>query len=406
MERSNNFMQRNKIKLGIFGFGCVGQGLFNVLDKTKGMKAEIVKICVKDRNKHRTIPMDFFTYDKDEILDNPEVNVVVELIDDPEAAYEIVTKALRSGKNVVTANKKMVAEHFEELFNLQKEYNTALLYEASCCASIPIIRNLEEYYDNDLLNSVEGIFNGSTNYIMTKVFNENVDFGTALEIARQNGFLESDPTLDIEGYDAKYKLCILLAHTFGYFVKPENIYNLGISRINDFDINYAREKGFNIKLVAYCRKVENNIYAFVLPKFVEKSSPLYNVNYEFNGIKVESFFSENQFFYGKGAGSLPTGSAVLSDISALTYDYKYEYKKYYQNHSSELSNDFVLDLFLRYPNRYKMNLSIFKFIRESFSSQDYNYINGQIKFSSLIESRIFQNKDISIIRNIGEPQFN
>ena len=398
-------MQRNKIKLGIFGFGCVGQGLFNVLENTKGMKAEIVKICVKDREKERSISMDYFTFDRDEILNNPEINVVVELIDDPDAAYEIVTRALKSGKKVVTANKKMVAEHFEELFSLQKEYDTALLYEASCCASIPIIRNLEEYYDNDLLNSVEGIFNGSTNYIMTKVFNENVDFNSALEIARVNGFLETDPTLDIEGYDPKYKLCILLAHTFGHFVKPEQIRNLGISRINDFDITYAKEKGYNIKLVAFCRKVDHKIYAFVMPKFVEKSSPLFNVDYEFNGIKVESFFSENQFFYGKGAGSLPTGSAVLSDISALTYDYKYEYKKYYQNHTSVLSNDFVLDLYIRYPNTHKFNLSIFKSVRETFSSQDYNYIKGQVNFSRLIESDIFKNKDVSIIRNIEEPIF-
>ncbi len=398
-------MQRNKIKLGIFGFGCVGRGLFNVLEQTKGMKAEIVKICVKDRTKERTIPMDYFTFDRDEILNNPEINVVVELIDDPEAAYEIVTRALKSGKKVVTANKKMVAEHFEELFYLQKEYNSALLYEASCCASIPIIRNLEEYYDNDLLNSVEGIFNGSTNYIMTKVFNENVDFNAALEIARVNGFLETDPTLDIEGYDPKYKLCILLAHTFGHIVKPEQIYNLGISRINDFDITYAKEKGFNIKLVAYCRKVGSNIYAFVLPKFVEKSSPLFNVDYEFNGIKVESFFSENQFFYGKGAGSLPTGSAVLSDISALTYDYKYEYKKYYQNHSSSLSNDFTIDVYVRFLASYNFDFSLFSFIRETYSSPEYHYIKGEINFEKLIGSDIFKDNEIAIIRNVGEPVF-
>ncbi len=398
-------MQRNKIKLGIFGFGCVGQGLYNVLENTKGMKAEIVKICVKDQSKQRNISLDYFTFDRDEILNNPEINVVVELIDDPVAAYEIVTRALKSGKKVVTANKKMVADNFEELFNLQKEYDTALLYEASCCASIPIIRNLEEYYDNDLLNSVEGIFNGSTNYILTKIFNDNTDFNTSLEIARENGFLETDPTLDVEGFDAKYKLCILLAHTFGYFVKPEQIYNIGISRINDFDINYAREKGYNIKLIAYCRKVNNKIYAFVMPKFVDKTSPLYNVNYEFNGIKVESFFSENQFFYGKGAGSLPTGSAVLSDISALTYDYRYEYKKYYQNHCSELDNNFVLDVYCRFPIDFKLDYSIFKFIRETYSSQEYNYIKAEILYSDLINSDIFQNKNISIIRNCVEPQF-
>lgn len=391
-------MKRNKIKLGIFGFGCVGQGLYNVLAKTNGIKAEIIKICVKDRNKNRSISMDYFTFEKDDILNNSEINVVVELIDDPDAAFEIVSSALKLGKKVVTANKKMVAEHFEELFQLQLRYKTSLLYEASCCASIPIIRNLEEYYDNDLLNSVEGIFNGSTNYILTKVFNENVDFNTALEIARRNGFLETDPTLDIKGYDAKYKLCIILAHTFGNIVQPDQIKNLGITRINDFDIQYAKEKGYNIKLVAYCRKAKNKIFAFVMPKFVLPNSPLHNVDYEFNGIKVESFFSENQFFYGKGAGSLPTGSAVLSDISALTYNYKYEYKKYYQNHTSEISDDFTINVFVRFPNTYSIDESNFKFIRETYSSQNFNYIIGEINFNELVNSKIFEDEEISIIR--------
>jgi len=147
-------MKQNKIKLGIFGFGCVGQGLYYTLEQTQGLKAEVVKICIKDKNKERSIPSHYFTFDKDEILDNPEINVVVELIDDPKAAYEIVVKALKSGKAVVTANKKMVADNFEELFKIQQEYNVPLLYESSCCASIPVIRNLEEYYDNDLINAV------------------------------------------------------------------------------------------------------------------------------------------------------------------------------------------------------------------------------------------------------------
>ena len=165
-----NDMNRN-LKLGIFGFGVVGQGLYHVLEETKGIKAEILKICVKNPNKKRPLPMKYFTYEKEDILQNPEVDVVLELINDPEAAYEIVTTALKNGKAVVTANKKMVADHMTELFELQKKYNAPLLYEGACCASIPIIRNLEEYYDNDLLSAVEGIFNGSTNYILTKVFN-------------------------------------------------------------------------------------------------------------------------------------------------------------------------------------------------------------------------------------------
>ena len=222
------------LKLGIFGFGVVGQGLYNVLNETRGIKAEIVKICVKDRNKKRSLPDHYFTFEKEEILENPEVDVVLELIDDPIAAYEIVTTALKNGKAVVTANKKMVADNMTELFELQKKHQVPLLYEGSCCASIPIIRNLEEYYDNDLLSAVEGIFNGSTNYILTKIFSENKSFSDALNEAQELGYAESDPSLDVEGYDAKYKLCIILTHAFGLFVEPESIFNYGIQNISDF----------------------------------------------------------------------------------------------------------------------------------------------------------------------------
>jgi homoserine dehydrogenase len=225
-------MNRN-LKLGIFGFGVVGQGLYRVLEETKGFKAEIFKICVKDRSKKRNLPAHYFTFDRQEILENREVDVVIELIDDPEAAYDIVKAALQKGKAVVTANKKMVADNLTELFELQQKHHAPLLYEASSCASIPIIRNLEEYYDNDLLSAVEGIFNGSTNYILTKIFEERMSFGAALAEAQSLGYAESDPTLDIEGFDAKYKLCIILTHAFGLFVKPDDVFNYGIQNISN-----------------------------------------------------------------------------------------------------------------------------------------------------------------------------
>ncbi|MCK5280113.1 MAG: homoserine dehydrogenase, partial [Cyclobacteriaceae bacterium] len=278
-------MSRN-LKLGIFGFGVVGQGLYHVLEETKGIKAEILKICVKNKQKKRPLPMEYFTYKKEDILENPEVDVVLELIDDPEAAYEIVTAALKKGKAVVTANKKMVADHMTELYELQKEYNAPLLYEGACCASIPIIRNLEEYYDNDLLSAVEGIFNGSTNYILTKVFSEQKSFGEALTEAQQLGYAETDPSLDIEGFDAKYKLCIILTHAFGLFVNPDDIFNYGIQNISEFDIKIARERGYKIKLVAKSRKIDDKVIAMVMPQFVSDKSELYKVEREFNGVIV------------------------------------------------------------------------------------------------------------------------
>ena len=397
-------MHMNKnLKLGIFGFGVVGQGLYHVLEETKGIKAEIQRICVKDPDKERPLDTHYFTFEKNDILDDPEVDVVVELIDDPEAAFEIVKSALKKGKAVVTANKKMVADNFEELYKLQNKYSTALLYEGACCASIPIIRNLEEYYDNDLLNAVEGIFNGSTNYILSKMFSEEKSFSDALQEAQEIGYAETDPSLDVEGYDAKYKLCIILSHAFGIFTQPEAVFNYGIGNISDFDIQIAREKGFKIKLQAMSRKAGDKVNALVMPRFVSNESDLYKVDNEFNGVIVEGAFSEHQFFIGKGAGGYPTGSAVLSDISALTYGYKYEYKKLNQVLGYKLSENFMLQLYLRYKPNTEIEKNLFINIIEEHRTQDNCYIIGQIYFSELIKSNWLKKKNMNVILTERQP---
>ncbi len=393
----NDNMEHNKLKLGIFGFGVVGQGLYHVLEETKGIKAEILKICVKDHRKTRTLPAHYFTFDKNDILQNEDVDIVVELINDPEAAFEIVSEAMKRGKGVVTANKKMVADHFTELYDLQLQNGVPLLYEGASCASIPIIRNLEEYYDNDLLNAVEGIFNGSTNYILSKIFAEDWGFDDALLEAQQLGYAEKDPSLDVEGYDPKYKLCIMLAHAFGIFTAPETIFNYGIQNLSDFDIEIARQKGYKIKLMAKSRKAGNKVYAMVMPQFVTNESDLYKVENEFNGVIVEGAFSEHQFFIGKGAGGYPTGSAVLSDISALTYNYKYEYKKRKQNLGYELSGDFEVQVYLRYKKGSPINTSAFTEISEEHRTLDDCYIIGSINFNTLIRSEWVRRNDINII---------
>lgn len=387
----------SKIKLGIFGFGCVGQGLYNVLSHSKGIKADIVKICIKDPAKKRSLPASYFTVDKNELLFDDDIHVIVELIDDPEAAFDIVKTALQNGKAVVTANKKMVADHFEALYRLQTKHQVPVLYEASCCGCIPIIRNLEEYYDNDQLNAVEGIFNGSTNYILTKLFRENVSLETALAEAQENGFAESDPTLDIAGFDPKYKLGIVLAHAFGVFVSPEQIFHYGITRISGFDTRYAKEKGYKIKLIPFCRKTGNTIAAAVLPRFIRPDSKLYSIDYEYNAVTVESTYSEYQHFVGKGAGSNPTGSAVLSDISALTYQYKYEYKKYQQHEDLRLSDDFLIDIYLRYNPAEPVDTALFEKTDEQYISHHNAYITGTVLFSRLLSSGLAEREDVSII---------
>ncbi len=369
------------MNIGLFGFGCVGQGLFETLTRSGSVPATIVSICVKHLEKPRTLPANLFTDCPEDILDNPEIDVVLELIDDAEAAYHIVTRALRAGKAVVSANKKLLAEHFEELLELQRETGAPFLYEGAVCASIPIIRNLEEYYDNDLLQGVEGIFNGSSNYILSQIFQQNRDFQSALRQAQANGFAESDPTLDIDGHDAAYKLSLLTAHAFGQRIEPVDILRQGIRQVGRAEVEFAKEKGWKLKLVGQARRNGDRFFASVLPRFVATDDPLYAVENEYNGVLLEGAFSDVQFFRGKGAGSLPTGSAVLSDLSALGYDYQYEYRKY---NAQELSlTDFRIRVYVRYNDPATIGALRFDEIEESYRSPKHRYVTGVVRASEL-----------------------
>jgi homoserine dehydrogenase len=381
-------MTQEKLRIGLFGYGCVGQGLHDVLNSSKGFKADIVKICVKDHKKKRRIPLENFTFDKNEILNDPSINLIVELIDDADEAFKIVSTAMRNGKNVVTANKMMVAKHFSELVKMQSDCNVSLLYEASAGASIPIIRNLEEYYDNELLYSLRGILNGTTNYILTKMHNEGLPYADALKQAQEKGFAESDPTLDVEGMDAKYKLCIITGHAYGLFLEPEQVFHYGINKITKFDIQYAKEKGYKIKLVPFVGKTnENTITSFVLPRFISADKYLYNVDNEYNGVITEAAFADKQFFSGKGAGGHATGSAVLSDISANSYGYRYEYKKYQQGTVSNYTRDYKLEIYLRYNDERDKELFEFEEVSEYFSGREYKYAIGVVNLNRLYAIR-------------------
>lgn len=388
---------RKKTILGVFGFGCVGQGLYNVLHQTKGFNAEIKKICIKHPEKKRPIDSSFFTTNRDDILNDPEINVVVELIDDVDAAYEIVSSALKKRKAVVSANKKMIAENFPALLRLQQQYDTPFLYEASCCASIPVIRNLEEYYDNDLLTSVEGILNGSTNYILTHIFENNKPFDVALKDAQRLGYAESDPSLDVKALDPKYKLLIILVHAFGIILRPDEIFNYGIQNLKDADIRYAREKNARIKLIAKCCKIGNRVYAYCMPRFIQLSDTLNKVTYEYNGLLLEGAFAEHQFFMGKGAGGNATGSAVLSDISALTYDYRYEYKKLNQQLNHSYTQDIELEVFVSYNGGTNPDSADFTGISVKHESPGFNYMIGKINLAKLIRATWREDPAVSIV---------
>ena len=298
----------------------------------------------------------------------------------------------------------MLAEHFEELYNLQLQYKVPLLYEASVCASIPIIRTLEEYYDNDLLDCVEGIFNGTTNYILTKTISENKTYDEVLKEAQALGFAESNPRLDVQAFDPKYKLCILIAHAFGVFVKPTEILNYGIHQLGENDIRYAKEKGYKIRLIAHARKEGKEIFARVLPQFVDAESPFYTVNNEYNAVQVEAAFADKQLFKGKGAGSHPTAAAVLSDISALTYNYRYEYKKVQQNGHFQLNCDEPVRVYLRYLNENILDELFFDEIEERYESRGYNYIVGTTFLSQLMKIDLNERKDIFIAELVNESK--
>jgi homoserine dehydrogenase len=391
---SNN----TKLNIGLFGFGVVGEGIYQVLKQTPSLNATIRKIAIKHSAKARNAPKELFTIDANEILFDPAINVVIELIDDADAAYNIVTTALQQGKHVVSANKKMIAAHLPELIALQEKHKVSLLYEAAVCGSIPVIRNLEEYYDNDLLHSFSGIVNGSTNYILTKMSQEKLSYEEALQKAQELGFAESNPSLDVEGKDAVNKLAIVLKHAYGIDVQPSNILHQGITHLHEKDTQYAFEKGHAIKLVANAICInQQEVIAFVLPTFVGANNKLSSVQYEYNGVLIGSKLADEQFLYGKGAGRYPTSSAVLSDIAALRYQYKYEYKKSSSLPEYAFSSQAVLRIYVSFNKQHQSLLKDFILVEEQYKSEQRNYCIGIIHIETLHNAVWFNHNLVSTV---------
>lgn len=370
------------LNIGLFGFGNVGHGLYDVLKRINSDNVHIKRVCVRDLSKSRDVKAEF-TDNPDDIFNDKDINLIVEVIDDADAAYDIVKRALKSRIPVVSGNKKMLGHHLPELIDMQAQYNTAILYDASACGSIPVIRNLEEYYDNDLLCSVKGILNGSSNFILSKIFNENMTYGDALKLAQDLGFAESNPTLDIDGWDSLFKLIIITVHAFGVYVAPEEILTYGISTMNDSDIRFALEKDRRIKLVAHVEKIDDRLIMCVLPQLISRNKYIYSVEDEFNGVVIKGLFYDKQFMFGRGAGGHPTGSAVLSDITACAYNYRYEYKKQNDSVLPHYTTDHIFRIYFRYKTAEERNLLNFLKIREQYTSEEYNYIVGDVTLANL-----------------------
>lgn len=378
------------IKIGLFGFGVVGQGVYEVIRKARNAHAEIVKICVSDLSKPRRVevPDGMLTDKAEDILNNPEINLVVEVINNADDAFSIVKTALEKGVPVVSGSKAMLAKHLPELIEIQKRNKVALLYDASSCGSIPVIRNLEEYYDNDLLLEVKGILNGSSNYILSRVFDHKEPYADALRQAQELGFAEVDPSFDIEGYDSLFKLVIITVHALGTYVEPNKIFTYGISTIHDSDIQYAREKGVKIKLVAQVVKVSDEHFTmFVMPEFVGPNKYIYSVDDEYNGVVIRGECYDRQFMFGKGAGSLPTASSILSDIMARQHGYCYEYKKMRFEQRPDYTTDIRLKIYVRYSQTNILHVLQFERICEQYISDESNYVIGEIRLSELIAKR-------------------
>ncbi|AFL86074.1 homoserine dehydrogenase [Belliella baltica DSM 15883] len=311
-------------RIGLFGFGVVGQGYYQIAKKQKE-KWIPDTIVVKDQKKRRSSDIRF-SYDSQDVFDkNPDY--ILELISNMEEAYEYASEALKRGITVISANKKMLSAHLPELINLQKVFGGKLLYEASVAAGIPVITNLETHFEEDNIISIEGILNGSSNYILSRIFNNGLSFGEALRLAQQKGFAESDPSFDINGSDVASKLNILILHAFGKFVGEKQIATFGIQNLGEDEIALAKSLGLKIKLIAKAEKDYRGISAYIIPTLVEESNPFFGVENEYNAVKINSEHLQDQFYQGKGAGSLPTGAAVYGDLIKARNGFGYNYSK-------------------------------------------------------------------------------
>lgn len=320
-----------KVNIGIIGFGNIGSGVVKILRDKKSLLSEktgldinIKKICDQDITSKRNVSVDkaLLTRNPKEIIEDPQIDILVELIGGVHPAREIISEAIKKGKNIVTANKALLALHGQELFSEAADKGKNIYFEASVGAGIPIIKSLREGLVANKFNSILGILNGTSNYILSSMSKNGKTFNEALKEAKEKGFAEKDPTLDIEGMDSAHKLILLTYLAFGRMVNIKDVFVEGISHISLADVNYAKELGFEIKLLAIAQKEGDSLEVRVHPTLVPEDHLLASVDSMFNAIYVEGDLAGDLLFYGPGAGQLSAASAVVSDIVDLTQDIK------------------------------------------------------------------------------------
>lgn len=377
-----------------YGFGVVAQGFHNYL-VSNNEEERLHTVIIKNPTKIRKEINAIIETTNDKTVRDKDVDVIVELISSSKEAYGIVVENLEIGKKVISANKKLIAENLATIIKIEKENGGTFLYEGAVCGSVPIIRVLNDLYANEPINEIKGIFNGSSNYILTQLFNNGVSYGEALIQAQRLGFAEADPTSDVGGFDALYKLVLATVHAYGVIVKPEEVLTIGVEAISVADVEFAKKNNLKIKLIAKAALLDGKLTLSVLPTFISNTNDLYNVENEYNAVLVESENIGQQFYKGKGAGSLPTGSVVYSDLKAIDNGYKYSYKKV--KHADDIAiGDLIISIYSNRINDLKSYINAIQFI-------DCNSGYGEIKLSDLKVLKIeIQEKKISIIELTDE----
>ncbi|AQS60517.1 homoserine dehydrogenase [Desulforamulus ferrireducens] len=322
-------MMEQVIKIGLLGLGTVGRGVYRILQENQdsiqkrvGVKLEVKKVLVRSLGKDRGInlPEGILTTNLADITQDPEIKIVVEVLGGINPTLDYVLEALNQGKSVVTANKDMIAEHGQRLFAAAQKNNCDLLFEASVAGGIPIIRTLKQSLAGNQIEEVFGIINGTTNYMLTKMTQDGSDFADVLQEAQAKGYAEADPTADVGGYDAARKIAILASIAFNSRVPLNQVYTEGITKITADDIAYAKELGYVIKLLGIAKDRPEGIEVRVHPTFIPQNHPLAAVGDVFNAVFVRGNAVGDTMFYGKGAGELPTASAVVADIMDAARD--------------------------------------------------------------------------------------
>lgn len=315
-----------KVRIALLGLGNVGRGVWKILHsnrdeiiKRSGYEVEVAKVLVRDVTRSRgvDIPTEILTTDFEEILNDDTIKVVVEVMGGIEPARDYMLRAMDKKKHIVTANKMLLATNGDELFEKADQQGLMFNYEASVAGGIPIISGINESLTANKIEELYGIVNGTTNYILSKMELEGVSFDEALKEAKEKGYAEADPTSDVEGYDAQYKLAILSSLAFGTKIEVDNVYREGITHIRSVDIEYAKQFGMVIRLLAIVKEVKGKLELRVHPTMLSKKHPLANVHDSFNAVFIKGNAVGDLMFYGRGAGDLPTGSAVVGDLISI-----------------------------------------------------------------------------------------